>query len=74
MIQSKADKANDHEAQFQKALEDIQSGKYKGTRSAARAYGLSDSTLRYRMAGCNLRTNVWKSQQIFSDAEEKTLV
>ena len=74
MIQSNADKANDREAQVRKALADIQSGKYKGTRSAARAYSLSDSTLRYRMAGRNSRASARQSQQILSETEENTLV
>ena len=53
MIQSNADKANDREAQVQKTLADIQSGKYKSTKSAARAYSLSDNMFCYRIAGRN---------------------
>ena len=74
MIQSNADKANDRETQVRKALADIQSGKYKSTKSAARAYSLSDNMLHYRMASRNSCASAQQSQQILSETEENILV
>ena len=70
MIQSNVNKANDREAQVQKALADIQSSKYKGTKSTTCAYNLSDNTFHYHMAGCNSHINAQQLQQIFSETEE----
>ena len=74
MIQSNADKANDREAQVRKALANIQSGKYKSTKSAVRAYNLSDSTLRYRITSRNSCTSARQLQQILSEIKKNTFV
>ena len=74
MIQSNADKANDRETQVQKALTDIQSGKYKGIKSIVCVYNLSDSMLCYCIVGCNSCTNARQLQQIFSEMEKNIFV
>ena len=66
--------SEDKEIRMQAAIQDFQDRKYKSSRDAARAYNISDSTLRNRMAGRTTRVNSHGLQQILSNAEEKTLV
>ena len=74
MDQLNSNRSQDQKELIQKAIEDIQSGLYRGTGTAARAYNISDSTLRKRMAGRNTRGNAHKPQQILSNAGAITLV
>ena len=74
MIQSNADKANDRETQIQKTLADIQSNKYKSTKSAACVYNLSNNTFCYRIISYNLHTNTQQLQQILSETKKNIFV
>ena len=74
MDQLSSNQLQNQEELIQKAIDDIHSSLYRGTKTAARAHNIPDNTLRKRMAGRNTHENAHKSQQILSNAEEKTLV
>ena len=74
MDQFNSKQSQNRENLINNAIKDIQSGVYRGSKSAARAYNLPPSTVRSRMAGRKIYVFACKSQQILSNAEEKTLV
>ena len=74
MIQSNANKTNDHETQVRKTLTDIQSNKYKSIKNTACVYSLSNNTFCYHMTGHNSCTNTQQSQQILSEMKKNTFV
>ena len=74
MDQLSSNQLQNWEELIQKAIDDIHSGLYRGTRTAVRVHNIPDSTLRKCMAGCNTCENAHKSQQILFNAEEKILV
>ena len=74
MDQLSSNQLQNQEELIQKAIDNIHSGLYRSTKTAAHTHNIPDSTLRKHMAGCNTHENAHKSQQILSNAEEKTLV
>ena len=74
MIQSNANKTNNHKTQVQKTLTDIQSSKYKNTKNTARTYNLSNNTLHYHITNHNSHTNTQQSQQILSETKENIFI
>jgi len=62
------------ESRIQDAITAYKSGTYRSVRAAANAFFIPPSTLSYRLAGRTSRSQAHESEQIFSHAEEKTLV
>ena len=73
MDQLNSKRLHDQEELIQKAMKDIQSDLYRGTGTTARAYNISENTLRKHIAGRNTHGNTHKSQQICPNAEGKLL-
>ena len=74
MDQFNSKQSQNRENLINNTIKDIQSGVYRGFKSTARAYNLPPSTIRSRMASYKTRAFACKSQQILSNAKEKTLV
>ena len=62
------------EPQIQKAIQALKNREFSSIRAAARYFEVSHNTLRRRMAGGNSQAQAKESNQILSNAEEKTLV
>lgn len=62
------------EANMQRAIDKYNSGLYASKQAAARANNVPPATLRYRLAGRTSHAQSRETQQILSNAEEKTLV
>ena len=62
------------EADMQRAINEYHSGLYASKQAAARANNVPPATLRYRLAGRTSHAQSRETQQILSNAEEKTLV
>ena len=62
------------EANMQRAIDEYNSGLYASKQAAARANNVPPATLRYRLAGRTSHAQSRETQQILSNAEEKTLV
>jgi len=73
MVLTRSQKAAETEAKLSAALEGITSGKYATQYQAAKALGLSTSTLARRFGGGKSRADAREHQQALSEAEEKAL-
>jgi hypothetical protein len=62
------------EADMQRAITEYYSGLYSSKQAAAQANNVPPATLRYRLAGRTSPSQAHETQQILSNAEEKTLV
>jgi hypothetical protein len=62
------------EADMQQAITEYYSGLYSSKQAAAQANNVPPAILRYRLAGRTLPSQAHETQQILSNAEEKTLV
>jgi hypothetical protein len=62
------------EADMQRAITEYHSGLYSSKQAAAQANNVPPATLRYRLAGRTSPSQAHETQQILSNAEEKTLV
>ena len=67
-------KNSQSEATIQDAIKRIESREFSSIRSAAAYFEVPYTTLRYRMARRQPRAQARETQQILSNAEEKTLV
>ena len=74
MDQLSSNQLQNWEELIQKAINNIYSNLYRGTKIAACVHNIPDNTLHKRMAGCNTHENAHKLQQILFNAEEKTLI
>ena len=59
---------------IQKIIDNIHSGLYRSTKTAAHAHNIPDNTLHKCMVECNTYENAHKLQQIFFNAEEKIFI
>lgn len=73
MVLRRSVKATEAEAKLSEALEGIASGKYATQYQAAKALGLSTSTLARRFRGGKSRIDAREYQQALTGAEEKAL-
>jgi hypothetical protein len=62
------------EADMQRAINECHAGLYASKQTAAHANNVPPATLRYRLAGRTSHAQSRETQQILSNAEEKTLV
>ena len=62
------------EANIQSAISALEKNEFTSIRKAARAFNVPNTTLRNRMSRRTLRSNAHKSDQILSNAKERTLV
>ena len=63
-----------HEVDMQKAISAVKKNEYPSIRKTALAFGFPYPTFQARMSGQTTRANAHASQQILSNAEERTLV
>ena len=74
MVRQRSEKAAAKEQLIQHALDGLQSGVYSTVYSAAKAIGVSESSLRLRWNGGQSCSKGNIQRQLLTDSEEKALV